>query len=103
MIAQDWGLVGFAADIFGAENQPLDPAMRGEIIGLYRGDADLLNGRISAAIEAVKAMPEVDPDNIALFGYCFGGTVSAVEFSSFVHNGGRMVRYAGVVIGSVSH
>ena len=73
-VAEELGYVGFAADIYGKEFLEVEnTTVRGQLAGLYRGDPDLFTGRIQAAIDLVQGMPEVDPENIALAGYCFGG------------------------------
>jgi dienelactone hydrolase len=75
MVAKELGWVGFAADIYGPEFHVVDDvAIRRQLATLYRTDAALFTGRIQAAVDIVKTMPGVDPDRIALAGYCFGGT-----------------------------
>ena len=68
------GYVGMAADIYGADLQVVECDARGQNAGIYTGNVTLYNSRILKAIETVKALPEVDPNNVALIGYCFGGT-----------------------------
>jgi dienelactone hydrolase len=48
--------------------------LRRELYTTYVSDTALFTGRIQAAVDAVKAIPGVDPDRIALAGYCFGGS-----------------------------
>jgi dienelactone hydrolase len=72
LIAQDFGYVGFAADIFG--DVP-DVEQRGsELAMVYRNDPALFAARITAAVDTVRQMDQVDGSNIAIIGYCFGGT-----------------------------
>jgi dienelactone hydrolase len=75
MITEEWGFVSFAADIYGANLQTV-PNMtdRIELATLYRSDPTLFVGRIQAAIDLIKAHEKVNPNQVALFGYCFGGT-----------------------------
>jgi dienelactone hydrolase len=69
------GWIGFAADIYGPEfHQVDDLTLRRELYTTYTNDTALFTGRIQAAVDAVKTMPGVDPDRIALAGYCFGGS-----------------------------
>lgn len=76
MIADDLGYVGFAADIYGADKHIVeDIAERRTLATLYRSNATLFSERIQAAVELVKSFPEVDSDNVAVIGYCFGGYV----------------------------
>jgi len=75
MLAKELGYVGFAADIYGADLQNVtDRAQRTELLGIYRGNATLYTQRIQAAVDFVKIQPEVDPEKVAIIGYCFGGT-----------------------------
>ena len=69
------GYVAFAADIYGPEYQPAEGDDRRNQATFYRSDnVDLYISRMKAAVEEVKKMPEVDSENIAMLGYCFGGT-----------------------------
>jgi len=74
MLAES-GYTAFAADIYGADLQEnLTFDQRVEQATLYRSDPALYNQRIQLAVDYVKGLPQVDTDNIALIGYCFGGT-----------------------------
>jgi dienelactone hydrolase len=76
-VAKELGWIGFAADIYGPEYHTVDDlTLRRQLATTYRNDTALFSGRIQAAVDAVKTMPGVDPDRIALAGYCFGGSVS---------------------------
>lgn len=75
MVSDDWGFVGFAADIYGSDLQTVSNiTLRRELATFYRSNPDVFSSRIAAAINYVKSLDNVDTDNVALFGYCFGGT-----------------------------
>lgn len=75
MATEEWGMVGFAADIYGADKQFVENSdERGELATLYRSNATLFAERIQAAVDLIKAHEKVNPEQVALFGYCFGGT-----------------------------
>ena len=75
LMAQELGYVGFAADIYGMDkHEVLDLEERSALAGLYRGNATLFASRIQSAIDQVKSLDEVDSENVAAIGYCFGGT-----------------------------
>jgi dienelactone hydrolase len=75
LISEAWGFVGFAADIYGSELQTVENITeRSELANLYRGNAALFSERIQTAVDLIKEHPSVNPDQIAIFGYCFGGT-----------------------------
>lgn len=75
------GYAAFAADIYGRDLQEgLDFNTRIQLSSLYRSDPDLYNQRIQAAIDLVKTLPGVDDDNLAIIGYCFGGS-GVIEYA----------------------
>jgi len=76
------GYVGFAADLFGDNggNNLTDMSqLYGYAKQLRVDDIDLANERVKAAMDTVKNLTlegvKVDPDRIALIGYCLGGSV----------------------------
>jgi dienelactone hydrolase len=73
MLAQDFGYVGFAADIYGADSHNGEvEEQRGELASLYRDNSTHFAERIRAAVDLVQTFDEVDPDQVAMIGYCFG-------------------------------
>lgn len=70
------GYVGFAVDMYGGARSTTDPKEAGEWAGAVRKDPALGMRRLVAALDLVRAMPEVDASRVACIGYCFGGTVS---------------------------
>jgi dienelactone hydrolase len=72
------GYTAFCADIYGVDHRPANTGEASEISGAYKEDRGRLRERIAAALEQLKQQPHVDPDRIAVIGYCFGG-MSALE------------------------
>lgn len=68
MLNEQFGWVGFAADIFGPEFVGQDRDVMREQAGMYRGNNSLFYGRIQAAVDVVKQHPDVMPDKIAVIG-----------------------------------
>jgi len=73
MIAQEYDWIGFTADIYGKElhgNVIADYSMEQkiEVASKYQSNPELFNGRIQAAIDALKEHPNVDSTKIALVG-----------------------------------
>lgn len=68
------GYAALAADVYGVGNAPKDVKEAGVLAGRYKGDRALYQARIRAALAALRAQPHVDPDRIAVIGFCFGGT-----------------------------
>jgi dienelactone hydrolase len=67
------GYHAFVADIYGEGNYPADSQAAGKLSGYYKSNIEKYQLRISLALEQlVKA--GANPDNIAVIGYCFGGT-----------------------------
>ncbi|MCY1032284.1 dienelactone hydrolase family protein [Corallococcus sp. BB11-1] len=67
------GYVGFALDVYGK-------GVRGDVAGdnsrlmaPFMEDRALLRRRMLAGLEAARRHPRVDPQRIAVLGYCFGG------------------------------
>lgn len=74
-IAADLGYVGFALDmygkgVFGADG---DAEKNGALMAPFAQDRTLLRRRITAALQAVRQLPQVDASKVAAMGYCFGG------------------------------
>jgi dienelactone hydrolase len=91
MIAQDWGWVGFAADIYGADLQTVpNITERVGLINFYRSNPEVFGSRINAAIELVKAYDNVDPENVAIMGYCSGGT-GVLQYGLYGNNNTKAI------------
>ncbi|WP_436533254.1 dienelactone hydrolase family protein [Actinoplanes sp. HUAS TT8] len=74
------GYYAFAADIYGTgrrfeTEQDCETEAR-----KYYGNLPLLRARVQAAYDLVAKDPAVDPERIAVIGYCFGGS-AALEFA----------------------
>jgi dienelactone hydrolase len=65
----------FAADVWGDRRLPDDPEAA---IGPVVADRAEWMGRLAAAVHAAGEQPEIDPQQLVLLGYCFGGS-SALE------------------------
>jgi dienelactone hydrolase len=71
------GYVAFAADIYGKGVRPATPQLAGKEAGKYRGaDRSLIRARAAAGLDKLASFQQVDPDRLAVIGYCFGGTAA---------------------------
>jgi hypothetical protein len=72
------GYVAMAADIYGADKQEVpDIDERIELSTKFSTNPDLYVSRMQAAIDQIKMLDsDVDINEIAVIGYCFGGSVS---------------------------
>lgn len=68
------GYVAFAVDIYGKGIRPKTTEESATLSGSYKNNIPMFRGRLLAAFEEVSKMANVDPKNIAVMGYCFGGT-----------------------------
>lgn len=73
-IAKELGYVALAADIYGEADRPAGMEAAGKSAGKYKGDRALFRSRLKAGLDALKKVKGVDPDRLAVIGYCFGGT-----------------------------
>ena len=75
LIMEQWGMVSFAVDIYGADYQTVpNITERIALANFYRGNPDVFASRIDTAVELVKGLDNVDASKVSVFGYCFGGT-----------------------------
>ncbi|GJM14645.1 MAG: carboxymethylenebutenolidase [Pseudohongiella sp.] len=69
------GYVGFALDMYGKGVFGSDGDVEGNsaLMNPLAGDRALLRRRVNGALEAARALEEVDSDKVAAMGFCFGG------------------------------
>jgi dienelactone hydrolase len=71
------GYAGFALDMYGKSPDGVilgrDPEENARLMQPFVDDRRLLRQRMLAAWEALRRLPEADPERIAVIGYCFGG------------------------------
>jgi dienelactone hydrolase len=65
-----------AVDMFGDGKVATNPKEAQAFTGPFYNDPQLGKSRLDAAIAKVKELPQADPANIAVIGYCFGGGVA---------------------------
>ena len=73
------GYRAFAADLHGA-GRPLEGAEMQRAVALLRDHPERFRRRARAGLEALLALPGVDPSRIAAIGYCLGG-MAALELA----------------------
>jgi dienelactone hydrolase len=76
------GYVAFAADMYGAGRVTEHPQEAGKMAQEVRMNQAVWLGRAQAALKALQAQEQVDPDRIAAIGYCFGGSTALVLAAS---------------------
>tara|TARA_B100000686_G_scaffold354495_1_gene465078 strand:- start:6756 stop:7541 length:786 start_codon:yes stop_codon:yes gene_type:complete len=72
----DLGYVAFAIDMYGEGIRPETTEAAGKESGKYKNNPDLARGRLSAALTAARNLNIGDENQIAVMGYCFGGTMA---------------------------
>jgi dienelactone hydrolase len=70
------GYVGFALDMFGKGKVTTHPDDAKKFIAEATKEPAVIGARFDAALAELKKEPQVDPEQIAVFGYCFGGGVA---------------------------
>ncbi len=69
------GYVALAVDMFGGGKSTSHPQEAAAFAGEATKDPATVVARFNAALETLKADPNVDPARIGAIGYCFGGMV----------------------------
>jgi dienelactone hydrolase len=67
------GYAGFALDLYGKGVLGSGPEENAKLMQPFLKDRPLLQSRMKAALDALRAQPEVDPNRIVVIGFCFGG------------------------------
>ncbi|MGH6985921.1 MAG: dienelactone hydrolase family protein [Caulobacteraceae bacterium] len=67
------GFVAFAMDVYGKGVRGDPSADNSALMAPYLADRAKLRRRLLAAVEAAKRQEGVDPERLAVIGYCFGG------------------------------
>ena len=67
------GYVGMALDVYGKGVRGEPGGDHSHLMGPFLQDRARLRQRLLAAVEAARGQAGVDPDRIAVIGYCFGG------------------------------
>jgi dienelactone hydrolase len=67
------GFVALAADMYGGGNVAANLVEGRPRMLALRADLDLLRGRVSAGLAALRAQPGVDAKRLGAIGFCFGG------------------------------
>jgi dienelactone hydrolase len=93
------GYYAFGVDLYGADRRFHDGDEAAAEAGKYYSNLALLRARVQAAYDQVAKDPAVDPERIAVIGYCFGGS-AALEFS---RTGARLRGTASFHGGLITH
>ena len=67
----DMGYIGFVADVY---SHDLEETSAEDLEAMYHEDIEKYISRVTAAVEHVKSITEVDPTQIAVIGFGFGGS-----------------------------
>ena len=65
--------VALAADLHGAGRVLDDPKTVRPTVEQLKSEPERLYRRLRAGLEALASVPQVDPERLAVIGYCFGG------------------------------
>ncbi|MDF9392118.1 MULTISPECIES: dienelactone hydrolase family protein [Methylococcus] len=67
------GYAAFALDMYGKGVLGSGPEQNAQLMAPFMADRGLLQSRMTAALDTVRSLSEVDPGRIAAMGFCFGG------------------------------
>ena len=74
------GYAALAVDIYGKEHRPKSREEAAAQLGIYKGNRKRFRARLNLGLKELQEIPGVDPERIAVIGYCFGGT-GAIELA----------------------
>lgn len=66
----------FAVDVYGKGIRPVTNELAGQEATKYKNNPTLARRRMTVALQYAKSRAGVDPEKIAVMGYCFGGTMA---------------------------
>jgi dienelactone hydrolase len=69
------GYVSMAVDMYGGGEVADNPTEAGKMAGPFYTNLSMTKSRFDAALKKLKTYSQVDTNNIAAIGYCFGGGV----------------------------
>lgn len=90
------GYIAFAVDMYGVGKLTDSVEQAAEWSSAVKGNPDVAIQRFKAAMAALKANADVDPNRIAAIGYCFGGTICLEMARAGVELGGVVSFHAGL-------
>ncbi|MGB2927119.1 MAG: dienelactone hydrolase family protein [Limnothrix sp.] len=74
------GYTVFAVDLYGQGDRPTNVEEARAASGKLYGDRNLMRERLFAGLAAAQNLEGVDPEKVAVMGYCFGGA-AVLEFA----------------------
>jgi dienelactone hydrolase len=72
----EMGYAALAVDMYGDGKTAAHPKEAGEMMEKVRSNQKLWDGRAAAGLAELRKQPMVDPNKIAVIGYCFGGSTA---------------------------
>jgi dienelactone hydrolase len=70
------GFIAFALDMYGKGVVTSNPQKASELAGQFYQDRQLMRDRAAAGLEVLKKQDFTDTNNLAVIGFCFGGTTA---------------------------
>ncbi len=70
----EMGYVAFALDIYGKGIRPMNQSDAATQAGKYKSDRELYRRRLNLGLDQLRSQANVNKDQVAAIGYCFGGT-----------------------------
>ncbi|HEV8286056.1 MAG TPA: dienelactone hydrolase family protein [Chitinophagaceae bacterium] len=93
------GYIAMALDLYGNGKTADNPTDAGKLSGLIYGNTQMAKARFDAALNKLKTYSQVDTNNIAAIGYCFGGAI-VLNMARLGENLKGVVSFHGNLIGT---
>ncbi len=93
------GYIAMAIDMYGNGKIAENPGDAGKLAGPFYQDLKMTKNRFDAALAKLKTYSQVDTNNIAAIGYCFGGGV-ALNVARLGEDLKGVVSFHGTLVGA---
>ena len=96
------GYIAMAVDMYGNGKTADNPDDAGKMAGPFYQDPQMAKARFDAALNKFKSYSQVDTNNLAAIGYCFGGGI-VLNMARLGENLNGVVSFHGSLVVTLAH